>query len=272
MKQMLQNTDKVVQRFRTYPSQTQVPLTSLQTNPFRLLPPKRPRSPRTRARPPPADARRKSGQAARCRRREPAADVDRQGPRADLHDQRQDVQVRPAGRRVHDRADHARRRCRPDGPVPVRTAAPAVSWRRQQQQQRAAAAAASPDVRGERARELQGGRQWKCRRRNATGRRIPRATGIAHVRSPHQCHRHRPDAPRQREWGRADQASCRAHRDDAEDGQEFQPLWEPTQAAAARKSVEALLLGAGADHRGPPRPGQGSRRPDAGQDRWRRSC
>ena len=40
MKQMLQNTDKVVQRFRTYPSQTQVPLASLQTNPFRQLPPK----------------------------------------------------------------------------------------------------------------------------------------------------------------------------------------------------------------------------------------
>jgi Type II secretion system protein B len=40
MKQMLQNTDKVVQRFRTYPSQTQVPLANLQTNPFRLLPPK----------------------------------------------------------------------------------------------------------------------------------------------------------------------------------------------------------------------------------------
>jgi hypothetical protein len=40
MKQMLQNTDKVVQRFRTYPSQTQVPLANLQTNPFRQLPPK----------------------------------------------------------------------------------------------------------------------------------------------------------------------------------------------------------------------------------------
>jgi hypothetical protein len=40
MTQMLQNTDKVVQRYRTDPSHTQVPLTSLQTNPFRLLPPK----------------------------------------------------------------------------------------------------------------------------------------------------------------------------------------------------------------------------------------
>jgi hypothetical protein len=45
MKQMLQNTDKVVQRFRSYPSRTQVPLTSLQTNPFRLLPPKQTEKP-----------------------------------------------------------------------------------------------------------------------------------------------------------------------------------------------------------------------------------
>jgi hypothetical protein len=40
MRQMLQNTDKVVQQFRAYPSQTQVPLARLHTNPFRLLPPK----------------------------------------------------------------------------------------------------------------------------------------------------------------------------------------------------------------------------------------
>jgi len=40
MSQMLQNTDKVVQRYRTDPSHTQVPLTNLQTNPFRMLPPK----------------------------------------------------------------------------------------------------------------------------------------------------------------------------------------------------------------------------------------
>jgi len=40
MQQMLQNTDKVVQRFRTYPAQTQVPLTGLRTNPFRALVPK----------------------------------------------------------------------------------------------------------------------------------------------------------------------------------------------------------------------------------------
>jgi len=45
MAQMLQNTDKVVQRYRTDPSHTQVPLTNLQTNPFRLLAPKTPDKP-----------------------------------------------------------------------------------------------------------------------------------------------------------------------------------------------------------------------------------
>jgi hypothetical protein len=35
MRQTLQSTDKVVQRFRQYPTQTQVPLASLRTNPFR---------------------------------------------------------------------------------------------------------------------------------------------------------------------------------------------------------------------------------------------
>jgi hypothetical protein len=40
MKQTLQNTDKVVQRFRQYPTQTQVPLTLLRTNPFRAELPK----------------------------------------------------------------------------------------------------------------------------------------------------------------------------------------------------------------------------------------
>jgi hypothetical protein len=40
MSQMLQNTDKVVQRYRADPSHTQVPLTNLQTNPFRLTAPK----------------------------------------------------------------------------------------------------------------------------------------------------------------------------------------------------------------------------------------
>ena len=36
MEEMLRNTEKVVQKFLTYPSVTQVPLTSLQTNPFRF--------------------------------------------------------------------------------------------------------------------------------------------------------------------------------------------------------------------------------------------
>ena len=40
MKQMLNNSEKVVQRFRQYPTDTQIPLTSLRSNPFRLLPPK----------------------------------------------------------------------------------------------------------------------------------------------------------------------------------------------------------------------------------------
>ncbi len=39
MKQTLQNTDKVVQRFRAKPAQTQVPLAALRTNPFRQLAP-----------------------------------------------------------------------------------------------------------------------------------------------------------------------------------------------------------------------------------------
>lgn len=37
MKQMLQDTDKVVQRFRQSNSNTQIPLARLQTNPFRML-------------------------------------------------------------------------------------------------------------------------------------------------------------------------------------------------------------------------------------------
>jgi hypothetical protein len=40
MAQMLQNTDKVVQRYRSDPSHTQIPLTSLQTNPFQMMAPK----------------------------------------------------------------------------------------------------------------------------------------------------------------------------------------------------------------------------------------
>lgn len=40
MKQTLKDTEKVVQQFRTYPAQTQVPLASLHSNPFRELPPK----------------------------------------------------------------------------------------------------------------------------------------------------------------------------------------------------------------------------------------
>jgi hypothetical protein len=40
MKQTLKDTEKVVQQFRTYPGQTQVPLSSLHSNPFRELPPK----------------------------------------------------------------------------------------------------------------------------------------------------------------------------------------------------------------------------------------
>lgn len=40
MKQTLKDTEKVVQQFRTYPAQTQVPLSSLHSNPFRELPPK----------------------------------------------------------------------------------------------------------------------------------------------------------------------------------------------------------------------------------------
>lgn len=39
MKQMLNNSDKVVQRFRSYPSETQIPLAALKNNPFRLKPP-----------------------------------------------------------------------------------------------------------------------------------------------------------------------------------------------------------------------------------------
>ena len=40
MKQTLKDTEKVVQQFRTYPAQTQVPLASLHSNPFRELPPR----------------------------------------------------------------------------------------------------------------------------------------------------------------------------------------------------------------------------------------
>lgn len=40
MKQTLKNTEKVVQQFRSYPAQTQVPLASLHSNPFRELEPK----------------------------------------------------------------------------------------------------------------------------------------------------------------------------------------------------------------------------------------
>ena len=39
MKQMLNNSDKVVQRFRAYPEKTQVPLTALRNNPFRFKAP-----------------------------------------------------------------------------------------------------------------------------------------------------------------------------------------------------------------------------------------
>ena len=39
MKQMLNNSDKVVQRFRAYPEKTQVPLVGLKGNPFRIKPP-----------------------------------------------------------------------------------------------------------------------------------------------------------------------------------------------------------------------------------------
>ena len=38
MKQMLNNSDKVVQRFRAYPEKTQIPLDQLKNNPFRLKP------------------------------------------------------------------------------------------------------------------------------------------------------------------------------------------------------------------------------------------
>ena len=37
MKQTLKDTEKVVQQFRTYPAQTQIPLGSLRSNPFREL-------------------------------------------------------------------------------------------------------------------------------------------------------------------------------------------------------------------------------------------
>jgi hypothetical protein len=40
MKQTLKDTEKVVQQFRAYPEQTQVPLASLKSNPFRELSPK----------------------------------------------------------------------------------------------------------------------------------------------------------------------------------------------------------------------------------------
>ena len=40
METMLRNTEKVVQQFLTYPSMTQVPLSDLRTNPFRLRPAK----------------------------------------------------------------------------------------------------------------------------------------------------------------------------------------------------------------------------------------
>ena len=39
MKQVITNTDKVVQQFRSYPSKKQVPLDGLHTNPFRHSPP-----------------------------------------------------------------------------------------------------------------------------------------------------------------------------------------------------------------------------------------
>lgn len=40
MKQTLKDTEKVVQQFRSYPAQTQVPLSELKSNPFRELAPK----------------------------------------------------------------------------------------------------------------------------------------------------------------------------------------------------------------------------------------
>ena len=39
MQQMLNNSEKVVRRFRTYPEKTQIPLAGLKNNPFRLKPP-----------------------------------------------------------------------------------------------------------------------------------------------------------------------------------------------------------------------------------------
>ena len=59
MKQMLQNTDKVVQQFRQSSAKTQVPLAELATNPFRAEAPKKPGGPPT-----------ESEQAARRRRDE----------------------------------------------------------------------------------------------------------------------------------------------------------------------------------------------------------
>ena len=40
MKTTLKSTEKIVQQFRSYPAKTQVPLSALQGNPFRELPPK----------------------------------------------------------------------------------------------------------------------------------------------------------------------------------------------------------------------------------------
>jgi hypothetical protein len=39
MEEMRKNTEKVVERFKAYPSMTQVPLSALKANPFRMLPP-----------------------------------------------------------------------------------------------------------------------------------------------------------------------------------------------------------------------------------------
>jgi hypothetical protein len=38
MEQMLRNTEKVVEQFRSYPSMTQIPLTDLKANPFKFVP------------------------------------------------------------------------------------------------------------------------------------------------------------------------------------------------------------------------------------------
>ncbi len=50
MQKMLRDTDAVVRQFLTYPSVTQIPLTDLRTNPFRVAPPPPPESGMVKAR------------------------------------------------------------------------------------------------------------------------------------------------------------------------------------------------------------------------------